>query len=395
MEVLASLKGLFWKTPKSSIGVYKEGTGIFLVFLERFGEEWQLSAVDELPFSTDEDAGEAEIVADMVRMHCARHGWPMDLLSLCLSKDDLFSETIGLPVLEEADLPEAVHWEIEGQEIFGDREFRTAFREAGDGGNEYWVAAVEEAEEEAWEKTWREKDMERSCIVAMPPVQDSLEWEAGGLLLDGMRVRLGERISAAGMNPSAISALYAAMAGAGIFQESLCSCFSGAKKTPWNWSGLCLAVGCASLMCLGFMAGADLWHLHAAREAHQEAHQELLLLGKEQKKKDLLEKSMAETEHRDAVLATLSKESFPWYSLLVHFGTMTVEGVCIKGIALLEENTLNIEGEAVTFDALADFLKRFEGDKEFFSVSPLLENATAGEGRKPGEMVRFSLRLEL
>ncbi len=396
MEVLAALKRFFWKRPRSSVGIYEEGEKVSLVLLERRGEEWRLSAAEEVPFSPDGEEGEAGTVADVVRMHCARRGWPTDLLSLCLAEDLLFCETVNLPELEEADLPEAVHWEIEGQEVFGEREFRTAFREIKEGGNEYWVAAVEVAEEEAWERAWRERSMELSHVVAMPPLQDSLKWEEGELVFDGGKVKLGEGRSAAGTGFSAAPALYAAMVGAGIFRGSRCTSFSaGKKEIPWNWKALCLTVGCVALTCLCFMAGSDLWRLHVSRETHQETHRELLLLGREQKRKELLEKSMEETERRESVLAILSKESFPWYGLLVHFGTMTVEGVCIKGIALSEENVLSIEGEAVTFDALAEFLKKFEEDREFFPTAPLLENATAGEEKKPGEMVQFSLRLEL
>ncbi len=395
MEVLAALKEIFWKMPKSSIGICKEGEKIFLARLERMGEEWKISATEELSFSPkgEEEAG---AVADAVRMHCARRGWSMEILSLCLSEDRLFREIVSLPELEEPDLPEAIHWEIEGREIFGEKGFRTAFGRTGEGKNDYWVAAVEEGEEEGWEYAWRERDMELSCVVAMPPTRDPVEWEEEGLSFDGGRGKLGERLPDVETSPSAMAALYAAMVGAGIFRGLRGSCFSkGKEDPPWDWKALCLAVGSVALVCLCLMVGSDLWRLHAAREDHLEAHRELLLLGKEQKRKDLLEKSMQETERRDSVLAVLSKENFPWYSLLVHFGTMTVEGVCIKDIALSEENILSIEGEAVTFDALAEFLKKFEGDRDFFSAAPLLENATTGEKSKPGEMVQFSLRLEL
>ena len=124
-------------------------------------------------------------------------------------------------------------------------------------------------------------------------------------------------------------------------------------------------------------------------------HREWMLLGKEQQQKDMIERSIHETEQRDSLLAGLSRESFPWYGLLVHFGSMTVEGVCIRDIALSEQDLLTMEGEAVTFSALAEFLKKFEEDKDFFPSAPVLMDSSVEKSGAGGDMVRFSLQLKL
>ena len=139
----------------------------------------------------------------------------------------------------------------------------------------------------------------------------------------------------------------------------------------------------------------DLWQLHSAQEERAAVHREWMLLGKEQKQKDLIERSIHETELRDSLLAELSKESFPWYGLLVHFGSMTVEGVCIRDIALIEQDSLKMEGEAVAFSALAEFLKKFEEDREFFPSAPVLLDSSVEKAGMEGDMVRFSLQVKL
>ena len=395
MEVLAALRKRFRIIHHHSIGVHVDAGGIFVVLLKRADEQWYLSGMDELHLPAGDYEEEAVAAADMLRMHCARNGWPVDLLSVCLSGRGIFMEKIELPSLDDAAVPEAVHWEVEGRDVFGERDFRTVFMKCGEDGHTYWVAAMERAEAEIWESTWKEHDLVLSQLTVMPPVQESLRWDRGSLTLADAEVLLEEG-SYENASSGFVAALYAAMLGAGLLGGQTRMSFSRQCETDhWNWRVLCLTVACSAALCLGIAAGWDFWQLHAARGSLESVQQECMLLGKEQEEKERIENCMQEAERRNSVLAALSRERLPWYSMLVHFGCMTVEGVYIKEITLSGQNVLDIEGEAVTFDALSDFLKKFEEDKEFFPEGPVLKTSSVEGKGLPGDMICFSLQMKL
>ena len=394
MEVLGALRQMFRKIPGSGIGICLSGKKIMVAHLERDRDRWRLSDVDALEYPAEEEADEAQAVAELVRMHCARNGWDSGCLAVSLPERMLFVGKADLPDLGAKELAEAVHWEVEGSEFFGEREFRAGFMKMeGDAGG-YWMAAVEEEEAGRWAREW--EDQERVLLTVMPPLEESLQWDANGMFFAETELALGEHVSAASCPSGSLPAIYAAMLAVDLLPEEYAVAFTAMEPAEtWAWKRLSLAVACSSLLFLCSMAGWDVWRLHEAKEAQMATHHQRMLLGKEEKKKTLIERSVLETRKRDSRLECLSKERFPWQGLLVHFGSMTVEGVYISDMFLSERNLLNVEGEAVSFDALAEFLKGFEADRDFFPNGPVLQNSSVSEKKMPGDLVHFSLQMEL
>ncbi len=395
MEVLGALRNMrqmFRKTPESSMGICLSEQEILIARLEREGDRWQLSAVDALEYPAEEEADEAQAVAELVRMHCARNGWDLGCLAVSLPERMLFVGKADLPDLGAEELAEAIHWEVEGSEFFGEREFRAGFMKMDTG--EYWMAAVEEEAAGRWGREW--EDQERVLLTVMPPLETSPQWDVDGMLFADRELALGENVSAASCPSGSVPAIYAAMLAVDFLPAKYTVAFTAMEPAEtWAWKRLSLAVACSVLLFLCSMAGWDFWRLHEAHEAQMATHRQRMLLGKEEKKKTLIERSVLETRKRDSRLERLSGERFPWQGLLVHFGSMTVEGVYISDMFLSERNLLNMEGEAVSFDALAEFLKGFESDRDFFPNGPVLQNSSVSEKKMPGEMVHFSLQMEL
>ena len=394
MEMLAPLKQFIQKIPTKSIGICHRENRLLAVYLEREEDGWCLSAADELEVMDGEETVERNVTAAL-RMHCARNGWDMGYLALCMLEEELFTGKADLPELEtEEALVEAVRWEVESRDFFGDEEFRSVFLREAEG--IYWIAGIEGRKAAAWESAWQDEALERFDLTAMPPLEDSLEYGDNTVFFAGNELRMGKRMEAAKLSPGMLPALYAALLSAGRLREGCCVSFSKREASDvWNWKRIGIGAACFTALALGILAGADLWQLHEADAALQETRRELVLLDGEGQKKARIEKSQEQVAARDASLERLSRESFPWHSVLVHFGCMTVEGVFLNDIVLAEEDTLDIRGEAVTFDALAEFLKGFEEDRAFFPKGPILQSSSVSENRMPGDMVRFSLRLKM
>ena len=165
------------------------------------------------------------------------------------------------------------------------------------------------------------------------------------------------------------------------------------EPEDWNWPRLAASVLAATAILIFGLFLVDQVQLAAAEDAAAEQRSRLALLGREREQKSRLEKCAEETEKKQRTLAVLSKKAFPWRSTLAHFGTMAVEGVCLTQIEQIDGQVLRVRGEAESYDALAEFLKKFETDREFFQDGPTLteSHVETGNGR-PGA-VDFTVEL--
>ena len=85
----------------------------------------------------------------------------------------------------------------------------------------------------------------------------------------------------------------------------------------------------------------------------------------------------ANVAQHEQLLSAFTAESLPVRALLIHLGSMTVDGVRLTGVRA-EEHAVRIEGEAVHYAALAALMGAMEADP-FFSADIALEHASPGE----------------
>ena len=113
-------------------------------------------------------------------------------------------------------------------------------------------------------------------------------------------------------------------------------------------------------------------------------------LAPHQLRMEQLESVRQDIDVREKQLRMLSEKNFPWYSVLIHFGSMTTEGAWLDSLKLEGEDTLHLQGHAVSFEALADYIKAFEQDKGFFPQGPVLESSGIDKNR-----ISFRMTLHL
>ncbi|MDD6133709.1 MAG: PilN domain-containing protein [Selenomonadaceae bacterium] len=168
-------------------------------------------------------------------------------------------------------------------------------------------------------------------------------------------------------------------------------------QAGWNWplvaavvAGLVFFMSCAVI-------GWDSWMLYAARQENWSAKQEMARLASEKNKMKLLENIRQETAGKEKRLQELSARNIPWYSVLVHLGSRTVEGVWLERLEFEGRDKLRLSGRAVSYEAVADYVKVFEEDKEFFPQGPVLESSEEKEKQElqPEESISFQLSITL
>ena len=100
----------------------------------------------------------------------------------------------------------------------------------------------------------------------------------------------------------------------------------------------------------------------------------------------------ADIAAREKKIQIINQQAMPWYSLLVHLGTHTVAGVALMGVNVSADGKLCLEGQAVNYDCLAEFVGRCEEDRDFFTQGITLTDSAMvkGSSMEP-DKVKFSV----
>ena len=140
----------------------------------------------------------------------------------------------------------------------------------------------------------------------------------------------------------------------------------------------------------------DYYSCHAAKAERKEIEAHLVQMEGDRQSMQQMEASKERIDRKKAILAKLSENPSPVYSLLVHLGQpdLTVDGVWLETISFSGDGTLSLDGKAYSFDLLASFLKGFEKDTAFFSKPPILKESEETEDAT-GKFVRFKVEMSL
>ena len=397
-EASHKLLELWKKKNRFVMGVFFKDIVAYVVRLENKGDQWEIyeNVMVPIPMGMGEDFPPAELAVEKIVTMMQVMGWPAAPIAMCLPEEDVFADTLHLPAMPESEMYEAVHWELEGQRDFDEPEFLSIFRpDYGDGGQ--WAAAVPKSMVDTWSKAWKENGMELEALTVMPSfVKDSCALENEGLRVGEVCFPFVHEPYDVFYNDGGWEALHAAKTL--CFPEASHMNFLTAGKpvsSAWNWKSLSLTVTAVISIGLFGCFFADYGQLSGEQEALRAQKSQLALLSHARKEKCLLEKAEAQIREKNQQLVRLSEESYPWRSILVHLGSMTVDGVWLSEITVPKSNELEIHGKAVQYEALAEFLQKFEGDKEFFPSVPILKSSQAENSEADSTTVSFQLTLKL
>ena len=137
---------------------------------------------------------------------------------------------------------------------------------------------------------------------------------------------------------------------------------------------------------------ADLIHYRQAAVMAEKQQNELALLATEEQEMQSLTALAADIAAREKKIQIINQQAMPWYSLLVHLGTHTVAGVALMGVNVSADGKLCLEGQAVNYDCLAEFVGRCEEDRDFFTQGITLTDSAVvkGSSMEP-DKVKFSV----
>jgi len=305
-----------------------------------------------------------EKLAGQAALEIARRGWQNIPLLYVLPEEEMLGYVLNLPPnLTVEQRREAAYWEFDDKLLakgLSVENFVCICRERVGTGGQCTIMGVRRGYLQELDQAFGQAELTLSDIL--PAAEDSFA-EVLSYLNSSQREMAG----------------FMCRSGMGL----------SVKRVLAVWGGLLI------LLSSLFLA-VDICHYKQAQTLAREQKQELLALNADQQEMILMDNKLKAIADREELLQQLTRYGAPWYSLLVHLGTNTVEGVYLtKVYASSDGQQLNLEGQAVTYDALAEYMGQLEADREFFSQGIRLDNSVlVKESFGGSETVRFSVSVK-
>ena len=367
-----------WRA-REAVGLYPSAERLTLVHLcasETADDEWTAvgSCVSEIGASVTDVAAFASIVHTQL----VQTGWEKLPLALALpaSEADIIEE-LDLPVpLMGLELRAAILWALRAVQNDKGADLPESLQIcctplSGHATPRYWAAGLDEARIGEYFTAFEHTGLRLRRLTICPP--------NGGMMATE---------SAAAREPRMPWEM-----GASDESELLPAIYAGLLLRPGSpeelyWSSRRVAFGCvrahaaaliSTLAAALFLAcvTTDIASYMSACYARDRAAEELNLRASEHVRMEEFSALHADAAQRGQIIAGLLTESRPLRALLVHLGSVTIDGVHILGIRA-EGRDIRIEGEAMDYAALALFMGTLEKDA-FFPTAMTLEDA--GQGR--------------
>ena len=361
----------FRLSQKNALGCYLSAGKLCIIGIEKTSEGWRVAAAEDVPMG---DADGISIAAEKVAAFCGKTGWPPANIGWMAAEEEAYLIQKEFPAMSEEELQEAVRWEMIGQSPFGEETVQ-AYCQAIGQDNSYWLGYMRARAADEIGKACRENALPLERI-AVPqedwlPAREEIGVDWMGTFLpvaDSAEIREWEEDELYALE----AALLAVHAGAGLnFLK---------KELPdaWNWRRLAAAAAIFTGIALSGFGIAAGWEVHAAEAERMEAEQQRKNLAQAASQKKEIEDLQRDVALREDKLTALTKERTSWYSVLVHFGANTVDGVWLEDVSLQDcaaRNILHLKGRAINYAALTAFLARLEHD-DFFAGTPVLESSS-------------------
>lgn len=368
---------LLWRT-REAVGLYPAEKGLVLAHLcaaEEHGGAWMVteSRTSETLCPAPSDAAE---LASAVCAALQSAGWERLPLALALPVTEAETVEQELPIrLSGRELREALHWSLRaeadeaGAHLSDDVELVcTTLSETEP--QRYWTAWMDKHRIRAYFAAFSAEGLRLQMITVYPP--------GGGVFADEIEAAREPRMpwEMESAEDGIASAVYAGLLmRAGTPEHLYWTARQPISVFLRAYAAQMISVLAAALFLAG--VGADVASYMAVRQARDRTAEELALRGSELARMEEFSALRADVAQREQLLSAFSAESLPLPALLVHLGSMTVDGVHISGVQA-EGHAIRIDGEAADYAALAALMGAMEEDA-FFSAEVTLEQAGQGE----------------
>ena len=397
-----SLKRKFEKT----VGIYFDGSKIFCVSLNLIlGEDglpakWKIFDTAELTLIvngqlsdrsrailmefdaldndiSDGDTSEEkiiELISEKVASLC-RNNWQINSAALCIDNDKVIVAVEDLSNIPKDKIPNNVQYQIAVAGNFETKTYLYSFIEIDSG---IWMEGISKIEASKYIQAFQKNGMQLLALTAMPDEIDMVE----GIDLTGVDTAFLER--------GGIKAAFAARSLAFKTNPNFLQEYT-VDLEGWNYRGITAAIVLVTFLIMVVISIIDFLEYRSIKSDLEYERSQLKLLESDRRKEKFIEKDLAELKNKNLIIANLSENTFPWRSLLIHFGTIKIKGVWLKEIHSLGDRSIEIKGEAINYEVVGSYVRALENDSDVFKIVHL----KSSEMKSNGQLVQFVIELSL
>ena len=397
-----SLKRKFDKT----VGIYFDGSKIFCVSLKLTSDEngqpvkWKIVETTELTLIVkgqlseksrailmefdaldddiaDEDTSEEnliELIAKKVASLCTNN-WQINSAALCIDTDKVVVTVENLSNVPKDKISNNVQYQIAVSGNFEADTYLYSFMETNSG---VWMEGISKVEASKYIQAFQKNEMQLLSLTAMPDEIETLEdidltdADINFLERGGVKAVFAARSLALKTNPN-------------FLQEQT------VDLDGWNYRGITSVIVLVTFFMITVLGALDFLEYRQIKADLEYERNQIKLLASDRHKEEFIEKDLNELKNRNQIIATLSENIFPWRGLLVHFGTIKIQGVWLKEVRSLNDKSIEIKGEAVNYEAVGSYVRALENDSDVFK-NVQLKNS---EAKSDGQLVQFTIELSL
>lgn len=369
-----------------AIGVYIGTENIFCVYLNLIQtegsqvEQWKVVDIVGLNLNTSNEKIFSEenvqnLLVEKIAAMCKAKNWPIAAMALCIDSSEIVTDMEDLSNVPKDKIASSVHYQIAVTGNFDVDTYLSSFMKTESG---IWMEGILKADAQKWIQAFKDNGMELLVLTAIPNEIERVEGidlsniDSEILELGGIKAVFAARSLAYQTNPNF------------LIERTT-------ELNSWNFAKLSIVMILITALMIAGIGTFDFWKYSQVENELEHERDQLALLESDRRKEEFIEKDLAELKNKNQILARLSEDSFPWRGLLVHFGSIKVDGVWLREMRTLEDNSIEIKGEAVSYEAVASYVKALEDDKDIFSKVELKNSETQSKG----QYVNFTINLNL
>ena len=372
-----------------AIGVYANDDNIFCVNLNlvRTSEEhiykWKVIDIAELKiFTTSEElsnfeseSNKQDLIANKVSLLIKSKEWHTTSMALCLNVEDVVTDFEDLSNVPKNKIAASVNYQIAVAGDFEVDTYLSSFMEFDSG---VWMEGISKIDASKWIQAFQKNGLELLALTTMP---NSLK------KIDDIDITIVDEdfFNRGGLKASFAGRSLAYQTNPNFFLEQT------KELNGWNFARINAAIIFVTIFIIGGIFLFDFRAYNQAEEKLENARNQLALLESDQRKEAIIEKNSAALRNKNQIMTDLRKISFPWRSFLIHFGSIKVQGVWLREIRSSENGNIEIKGEAVSYEAMASYVKTLENNENIFSKVEL-KNSTMNS---TGQLIQFNIALTL
>lgn len=377
-----------------AVGIAPEEHVLQLVCLEKAAASWRLAETLQLPLpQAAEEAAFWQEAAGAVKLALAKRGWEKARIAVSLPEEQVFFYRKEFPPLSDKELKEAARWDLLASLPAAEAEEAYCVDFQRLDGRDVLLAALPRGKAQEIRSAFDEAGLCLASLAFLPtavlPTEAAIdEWQEEAA--DG--VPLVKEIVPEDRESHALLAAQGLLASSAKQIELLPQAM---RPATWARGRLLAAFAAVFFLCMASVYSWNAWQLHVLQEEEQSIAHEMVLLSAERQRMELASQEAGRAAAKERQLASLSKGALPCRSLLVHFGTRTVEGAWIRELRVVDGHAVELEGAATSYDALANFVRSLEEDKAFFTASPLLKKSERRQEGAGKALIYFWLELKI